>query len=128
MDLTCLKVNTPLVDTVLLCLTKVIPTELSTNTVLSIQLCLSHDHHRIPNGAPFVLVQARTTKASNFLSFFVSLDLSPGEPLWYCNSPEKVDLIDTFRSTGVVQEALQLALTMNGISDLPSLIQELQTS
>ena len=124
-DLLCLKVKTPLIDTALLLLTKVVSTKLSANTLLCIQLCLSRDHHRIPNGALLALVQVRTTKVSNFLSFIISPDMSPGEPLWYSNTPEKVDAINDFRSSGVIQEALQLALSMNGISDVLSFIRGL---
>lgn len=117
-----LKVNRPIIDTILLQVTKVVLTEISANTILSIQLCLSCNHPKIPNDAPYALVQIRTTMKTTFLSFIVSPDMSPGEPLWYVTPPEKLDLLtDHIRGSGFV-EALQFALAKNSLSDLPSLI------
>lgn len=120
-ELMCLKGNRPLIDTVLLKITKVETNKMSANTILNIQLCLSRNHPRIPNDVPYALVQIRTAMKTAFLSFVLSPDLSPGEPLWYVTLPEKLDAIDNIRVSGFVQEALQFALAKNDISDLPSL-------
>lgn len=127
-DLVYHKVNRPLIDTILLQTTKVASTEISSNTILSIQLCLSYNHPRIPSDVPYALVQIRTTTKSIFLSFFIALDMSPGEPLWYATFPEQLNVIDNIRRSGIVQEALQLSLMMNGISDLPSLLLKATTT
>lgn len=71
-------INTSLIGSVLLRLMKVVSTDLSVNTLFNIWLCLSQGHPRIPNGAPFVLLQVRTIKSSNFFSFFYR----PGYVTW----------------------------------------------
>ena len=118
-DLVYFKVKRPLMDVLLLQVTQVASIEPGTNTILSIQLCLSYNHPRIPNDAPYALVQMRTTSKCILSSFFVSPDLTPGDPLWY---NKNLDVIDDIRRSGCVQEVLQLALRKNNISDLPSLM------
>lgn len=120
-DITNLHINTYLIGNVILHVTKVLTsTDFSANAILNIQLCLAHDHPRILNSAPFALIQLRTTKVSNFFSVSICPDLSPGEPLWYANY--KSEEMDAVLSAGIIQEVLQLALEMNGIPDLHSLI------
>ena len=121
-DLIHLKVNGPPNDTVLLQATKVASTKMSTNTVLSIQLCLSCADPRIPDNAPYALLQIRTKVRSVFLSFFISPDLSPGEHLWYTTHSQTLNSIDNIRKSGLVKDILQLAFVKNNIPNLSSLV------
>ena len=121
-DLVHLKVNGQPNDIILLQATKVVSTKMSTNTVLSIQLCLSCADPKIPDNAPYALLQIRTKMRSVFLSFFILPDLSPGEQLWYTTHPQTLDSIDNIRESGLVQEVLQLSFVKNNIPDLPSLV------
>ena len=121
-DLVHLKVNGQSNDIILLQATKVVSTKMSTNTVLSIQLCLSCADPKIPDNAPYALLQIRTKMRSVFLSFFILPDLSPGEQLWYTTHPQTLDSIDNIRESGLVQEVLQLSFVKNNIPDLPSLV------
>jgi len=121
-DLVHLKVNGPPNDIVLLQATKVASTKMSTNTVLSIQLCLSCAEPKIPDNAPYALLQIRTKMRSVFLSFLILPDLSPGEHLWYTTHPQTIKSIDNIRKSGLVQEILQLAFTQNNIPDLSSFV------
>lgn len=80
-DLVYLKVNRQLIDTIVLKITKVASTKMSGNTILSIQLCLSRNHPRIPNDTPYALVQIRTAVKT---TLFFHLICRQGNP---CGMP-----------------------------------------
>lgn len=86
--------NAPLIDTCLLRVTRVVSVDSSANAILSIHLCISNSHPKIPSNTPYV-IQMCTAIESKFLSFFVSPDMSPMGHLWYCTPSEGVDAIHT---------------------------------
>ena len=119
-----LKVNKPLSDVVLLHISEVVTTEIAanTNTILSIQLCLSYDHPKIPNNVPYALVQIRTIIKSIFLSFLLLPDMSLGEPLYMDCVHNMLETTENIQMSSFLQEALLLALVKNDIPDLASLL------
>ena len=119
-DLMYLKVNKPLSDAVLLQVTEVMTAEINanTNTILSIQLCLSCDCPKIPNDVPYALVQIRTLTKSTFMSYLLLPDMSLGEPLYM----DCACTIDDIQMSRFLQKALQFALVKNDIPNLALLL------
>ena len=118
-DLVCINVNKPLVNTIHLQATQVVETDLSVNTVFHINLCLSCNHPKVPNGVPYILLQVRSTKKYIFLSFFVSHDMCPEKPLWYIS---KLQSETGKQMAGFVQEALKTSLAKKNILDFNSIL------
>lgn len=117
--LVCLKMKQPRSDIILLQVTQSVSTELSnrTNTIFSIQLCLSCDNPKIPNNTPYANIQIRTIRKAYFLSYLLLPDFSPGEHLWFTKQLCDIDKLYYY-----VQHALKFGLERNNITDLSSLV------
>ena len=109
-------------EKMLLMVTRVLPTKMSSNTVLCVQLCVSQNDSKLIDMKPYAVLQIRTLKANAILSFYVNLDLSIGDPLWYCTHTDTIASIDNIRGSDIVQQLLLLGLERSGHSNLKTLL------
>ena len=80
----------------------------SKNTVMSTQLCVTHNHKNIPSGVMYVCAIFCNTEIHNkLLSFFVDHTLSPVKSVWPGLSQ---DLVEIWREKALIKRALQPAL------------------
>ena len=109
-------------EKMLLMVTRVLSTKMSSNTVLCLQLCVSQNDSKLIDMKPYAVLQIRTLKANAILSFYVNLDLSIGDPLWYCTHADTIASIDNVRGSDIVQQLLLLGLEKSGHSNLQTLL------
>lgn len=112
-------------EKLLLVTTCVLPTKMSPNTVFCLHIGMAAENQpNLKASTPYCIVQLRTVTRNLFLSFYITTDQSPGDPLWYCQHPDTVNSIDNLCSSGKVQEALSLGLRKLRYASLSSVILE----
>jgi len=85
---------------------------------------MSRNHQNLKSNVPYCILQLRTITRNLFLSFYITTEQSPGDPLWYCQHPDTIESINNVRSSGKVQEALSFGMKRLGYENLSDLILE----
>ena len=112
----------PCDERLLLLITSVLPTKMSPNTVLCLHIAVSENHANLVANVPYCILQLRTTNRNVFVSFYITPEHSPGDPLWHCKHPDSVDSINNIRESGIIQQVLNLGLKQLGYKSLASFI------
>ena len=111
-------------EKLLLLVTGVLPTKLSSNTIICLYIAVSVNHANLDPNIPYCILQLRTTDTNFFVSFYTTQENSPGDPLWYWKHPDKVESIDNIRESGIVQEVLNSGLKQLGYKSLAAFISD----
>lgn len=105
-------------EKLLLFITCVLPTKMSANTIFCLHIGMSENHQNLKINVPYCILQLRTLTRNLFLSFYITTEQAPGDPLWYCKHPDTIESINNIRSSGKVQEALSLGIKKLGYENL----------
>lgn len=115
----------PCDEKLVLLITGVLPTRMSPNTVICLHIAMSENHANLDANVPYCILQLRNTDRNVFISFYITPEHSPGDPLWHCKHPDTVDSIDNIRGSGKVQQVLNLGLKQLGHKSLTTCISNL---
>ena len=118
----------PCDEKLLLLVMGVLPTKMSPNTIICLHIAVSENHANLDANIPYCITQLRTTDSNVFVSFYITPEHSPGNPLWYCQHSDTVESIDNIRSSGKVQEVLDLGLKQLGYKNLTAFINHKNTA
>ena len=118
----------PCDEKLLLLITGVLPTKLSPHTIICLHIAVSKNHPNLDPDIPYCILQLRTTDRNVFVSFYITPENSPGNPLWHCTHPDAVESIDNIRESGKIQQVLNSGLKQLGYKNLAAFINNKNTN